>query len=78
MRRSWQAISLMLVGAVHVEMGIAMKMTKERLAGAIKVGFAQWRVDYTDFSVPIEDRRSPAGATGGTPVAPGLWYNTWR
>ena len=29
-------------------MGIAMKMTKERLAGAIKVGFAQWRVDYTE------------------------------
>ena len=47
MRRSWQAISLRLV-AVQVEMGEAMKMTKERLAGAIKVGFAQWRVDYTE------------------------------
>ena len=23
-------------------------MSKERLAGAIKVGFAQWRVDYTE------------------------------
>ena len=23
-------------------------MTKERLAGAIKIGFAQWRVDYTE------------------------------
>ena len=30
--------------AVQVEMGVAMKMTKERLAGAIKVGFAQGRV----------------------------------
>lgn len=29
-------------------MGIAMKMTKEQLAGAIKVGFAQGRVDYTE------------------------------
>ena len=29
-------------------MGVAMEMTKERLAGAIKVGFAQWRVDYTE------------------------------
>lgn len=48
MRRSWQAISLMLVGAVQVEMGMAMKMTKDRLAGAIKVGFSQWRVDYTE------------------------------
>ena len=37
-----------LVGAVHAEMGMAKKMTKERLAGAIKVGFAQWRVDYTE------------------------------
>ena len=36
-----------LEGVVHVEMGEAMEMTKERLAGAIKVGFAQWRVDYT-------------------------------
>ena len=48
MRRSWQAISLRLVGVVQVEMGVAMEMTKERLAGAIKVGFAQWRVDYTE------------------------------
>lgn len=29
-------------------MGVAMEMTKERLAGAIRVGFAQWRVDYTE------------------------------
>ena len=29
-------------------MGVAMEMTKERLAGAIKVGFAQGRVDYTE------------------------------
>ena len=36
-----------VVGAVQVEIGVAMEMTKERLAGAIKVGFAQWRVDYT-------------------------------
>lgn len=43
MRRSWQAISLRLV-AVQVEMGVAMEMSKERLAGAIKVGFAQGRV----------------------------------
>ena len=32
--------------------GVWMKwmreMAKERLAGAIKVGFAQWRVDYTE------------------------------
>lgn len=47
MRRSWQAISLRLV-VVQVEMGVAMEMTKERLAGAIKVGFAQGRVDYTE------------------------------
>ena len=47
MRRSWQATSLRLV-AVQVEMGVAMEMTKEQLAGAIKVGFAQWRVDYTE------------------------------
>ena len=47
MRRSWQATSFRLV-AVQVEMGEAMEMTKERLAGAIKVGFAQWRVDYTE------------------------------
>ena len=47
MRRSWQAIALRLV-AVQVEMGVAMEMTKERLAGAIKVGFAQGRVDYTE------------------------------
>ena len=47
MRRRWQAISFRLV-AVQVEMGVAMEMTKERLAGAIKVGFAQWRVDYTE------------------------------
>ena len=33
---------------MQVEMGVAMKMTKERLAGAIKVGFAQWRVNYTE------------------------------
>ena len=39
-------ISLRLV-AVKVEMGVAMEMTKERLAEAIKVGFAQGRVDYT-------------------------------
>ena len=25
-----------------------MNMSKERLAGAIKLGFAQWRVDYTE------------------------------
>ena len=25
-----------------------MNMSKERLAGAIKVGFAKWRVDYTE------------------------------
>ena len=37
-----------VVGAVQAEIGVAMKMTKERLAGAIKVGFAQWRVDYTE------------------------------
>ena len=37
-----------VVVAVHAEMGMAMKMTKERLAGAIKVGFAQGRVDYTE------------------------------
>lgn len=37
-----------MVGAVQAEMGVAMKMTKERLAGAVKVGFAQWRVDYTE------------------------------
>ena len=48
MRRRWQATSLRLVGAVQVEMGVAMEMTKERLAGAIKVGFAQGRVDYTE------------------------------
>ena len=24
------------------------EMSKERLTGAIKVGFAQWRVDYTE------------------------------
>ena len=47
MRRSWQATSLRLV-AVQVEMDVAMEMTKERLAGAIKVGFAQGRVDYTE------------------------------
>ena len=47
MRRSWQATSLRLV-TVQVEMGEAMKMSKERLAGAIKVGFAKWRVDYTE------------------------------
>ena len=47
MRRSWQATSFRLV-AVQVEIGVAMKMTKERLAGAIKVGFAQGRVDYTE------------------------------
>ena len=47
MRRSWQATSLRLV-AVQVEMGVAMEMSKERLAGAIKVGFAQWRVDNTE------------------------------
>ena len=33
---------------MQAEMGVAMKMTKERLAGAVKVGFAQWRVDYTE------------------------------
>ena len=33
---------------MQAEMGVAMKMTKERLAAAIKVGFAQWRVDYTE------------------------------
>ena len=37
-----------VVDTVQVEMGVAMKMTKERLAGAIKVGFAQGRVDYTE------------------------------
>ena len=47
MRRSWQAISLRLV-AVQVEMGVAMEMSKQRLVGAIKVGFAQGRVDYTE------------------------------
>ena len=43
MRRSWLATSLRLV-AVQVEMGVAMEMSKEQLAGAIKAGFAQWRV----------------------------------
>ena len=37
-----------VVGAVLVEMDEAMKMSKERLAGAIRVGFAQWQVDYTE------------------------------
>ena len=33
---------------MQVEMDEAMKMSKERLAGAIKVGFAKGRVDYTE------------------------------
>ena len=33
---------------MQVEMGVAMEMTKERLAGAIKVGFAQGRIDYAE------------------------------